>query len=427
MAEDPVGKSPHEPFRDADQRRETRRWLRFAVFTSLALTIVGVVTHGGPPKFDSTDPFVYTSDAANYVSMVGHRWIEPPGEYRAWSIHGVPVPFRYRVLVPWLASRLPFDPVLSLSLVNYVSLGAAYAFLLLTCRRLGMSRPASALGLAIAFTFYSHITTYSNPLLTDGFILLVLSAMTYAFVVDSFWMFAAWGLAGTFAREVPLALLPVWSVRDVKRGAIITAIAGTAMVAIRISLMGPSGATGELLHPSWWLNAAMHVILEGPPGATFWPRPLSWSFVRDIAYCWGWAFAFTPLGLLLLPRDAFVKFVPFAAALCAAALGMSFVATDVPREFLVLMPVVVVAAAQLTDRLAAEKRVVWLALLLGLAAVQFSLSEPNLVLSRETWRAVTVRVPLVKIGAAWTIGAAILLRHELGSWFSEKRNRLSAD
>jgi hypothetical protein len=106
---------------------------------------------------------------------------------------------------------------------------------------------------------------------------------------------------------------------------------------------------------------------------------------------------------------------------------MSFVATDVPREFLVLMPVVVVAAAQLTDRLAAEKRVVWLALLLGLAAVQFSLSEPNLVLSRETWRAVTVRVPLVKIGAAWTIGAAILLRHELGSWFSEKRNRLSAD
>jgi hypothetical protein len=394
---------------------EWRRDLWFAVVVALAFGAFGVFTHRGLPPVDATNLSSYPSDSRIYLSMAAHRWVDAdpdPTHATPWTLYDVRTPFRYRILVPWLASLLPFGPVLSLALVNYVSLVGAYVFLLLTCRRLGTGRLASAIGLGVAFAFVSHTANYSAPWLTDGFILLVLAAMTYAFVIDAFWMFAAWGLLGVFAREVPAVLLPLWCVRDVTRGVAVTVIAVTAVAVERVILIEPSGLSSAI-HPAWLLNALKQTVVAGPSGASFWPPRITRKLITDIEYCWGWAFAILPIGLLLLPRDALDRFLPVALLLLAAACGMSLVATDTAREFMVLMPAIVVATAQVAAGLVAQKRVAWLAILAGLAAIQFCLSEPGVVFKPEAWATLAVRVPMIKIGAVWTIGAAILLRAEL--------------
>ena len=397
------------------ESRDRRHDLWFAVAVAVALGIFGLVSHGGLRLTDSTYASRNRSDARMYLSMAAHRWIDGrwiggiPDEY---SLYNVPLPFRYRVLVPWLASLLPFDPVLSLPFVNYVSLVGAYVFLLLTCRVLGVRRWPSAIGLLVAFTFVSHVSVYSLPWLTDGFILLVLSAMTYAFVTDRFWLFAAWGLAGVFAREVPAVLLPLWCLRSVTRGVAITVVAAAAVAIERLVLAAPAGVSSAV-HPSWVLSVMKETIAAGPSGASYWPPRFSRKLVTDIAYCWGWGFAMLPVGLLLLPRDGFRRFMPVAGVLLMSAFGMSLIATDTSREFMVLLPVVVVAVAQLTAALLGEAHVGWAILLLGLGAVQFCLSEENIVFETATWAAVSARVPMIKIGTVWAVGAALLVRATL--------------
>src|SRR5438067_2192967 len=39
-----------------------------------------------------------------------------------WSIHGVAAPYRYRILVPWLAGHLPFAGPTALAVITYASL-----------------------------------------------------------------------------------------------------------------------------------------------------------------------------------------------------------------------------------------------------------------------------------------------------------------
>ena len=394
----------------APHASDRRGDLGFALLVAVGLSALGIVSHGGLPNLRATTLETYKSDSSIYLSMVAHRWVDQPDSpIDPWSLYNVQTPFRYRILVPWLARQLPFGPVFSLALVHYLSLVGAYVYLILTCRRLGIPRLPSAIGLSVAFTFVSHLSIYSLPWLTDGFILLVLSAMTHAFVVDSFWLFAAWGLVGIFAREVPAVLLPVWCIRNFRRGVIVTALALLATGIERVVLAEPSNAP---LHV-WLISAMRETLVVGPAGASFWPPRLAPNLLVHIAYCWGWAYTILPLGLFLLPREAWSRFIPIAAALLASAFGMSLVATDTSREFMVLLPVVVIAIAQLVSALARESRVIWLTILLGLAVLQFCLSEQDIILNAETWAAVTARVPLIKIGAVWTIGAAILLRAEL--------------
>jgi hypothetical protein len=397
-----------------------------AALIALVLVGLGIATHGGVPRADQDYLASYPSDSDIYLSMVSHHrmYPRPPlPDDPPWSMSWVRLPFRYRVLTPWLARLLPFGPVLSLALVNWTSLAGAYVFVLLTCRRVGVGFPASACALAVAYASVSHVTIYGLPFLTDGFILLVLSGMTYAFAVDNFWLFAALGLAGVFAREVPAVLLPVWCVRHVKRGLGVTAIAAIAVTILRLVLRDQIGGDVIALTPSGLWGAAVNLVVDGPSGASFWPGA-RWpanhlhGLVTDIEACWGWAFALMAMGLWLLPREAMTRVGPPFGALIIAAVGMSLIATDVAREFAVLLPVMVVAIAVVIAVLAGERRYVWLALLAGLAVAQFCLSQPTVVLSRETWAVWSLRVPIIKIGVAWAIGAAWLLRTDLTRRFT---------
>jgi hypothetical protein len=393
------------------------------VLVALTLVTVGVATHGGAPRADQDYLASYPSDSDIYLSMVSHHrmYTRPPlPDDPPWSMSWVRLPFRYRVLTPWLARLLPFGPVLSLALVNWISLAGAYIFVLLTCRRVGVGLASSAGGLAAAFTFISHLPIYFGPWLTDGLILFILSGMTYACAIDSFGLFAALGLAGLFAREVPVVLLPVWCVRDWKRGAGVTAIAIAAVIVERAVLgdTASEASASQLLQPGAWPQAMAQLIRQGPPGASFWPG-VHWpanhlrSLLIDIEASWGWGFALVAMGAWLLPRKPLARVGPVMAVLVIAAFGMSLIATDVSREFMILLPVVVVTIAVVIATLAARRQFVWLALLAALALAQFCLSEPNVVLRQDVWAAWSARVPIIKIGVAWAAGAAFLLRADL--------------
>jgi len=396
-----------------------------AALIALVLVGLGIATHGGVPRADQDYLASYPSDSDIYLSMVSHHrmYPRPPlPDDPPWSMSWVRLPFRYRVLTPWLARLLPFGPVLSLALVNWLSLAGAYMFVLLTCRRLGLSRAASAGGLAVAFTFVSHLPIYFGPWLTDGPILFILSGMTYAFAIGNFWVFATFGLVGLLAREVPVVLLPAWCVRDWKRGAGVTALAVAGVIVERAILGNPTGdaSASMLLQPAGWPHALADLVRHGPPGASFWPG-VHWpanhlrGLLVDVEATWGWAFPVVAIGAWLLPREALARVGPVMAVLVLAACGMSLIATDVSREFMVLLPVVTAAAAAVIAALAARRQYAWLALLGVLAAAQFCLSEANVVLPQDAWAVWSARVPMIKVGIVWAAGAAFLLRADLAA------------
>src|SRR5207249_1701457 len=84
---------------------DRRRDLMIAAVVAVALAVFGVATHGGLSLSESTYASRDRSDSRIYLSMAAHRWIDGPplgGIPEEYSLYNVPLPFRYRVLVPWL-------------------------------------------------------------------------------------------------------------------------------------------------------------------------------------------------------------------------------------------------------------------------------------------------------------------------------------
>lgn len=84
-------------------------------------------------------PMTIRGDTNAYVSMIRGNWTSPPS------------PFKFRVLVPFLASLLPLSPTDALRFISYISLFLCYVFMLLTCAKLGLSTSQSAVGLLAAW------------------------------------------------------------------------------------------------------------------------------------------------------------------------------------------------------------------------------------------------------------------------------------
>jgi hypothetical protein len=320
-----------------------------------------------------------------------------PGE--PWSIHTVPGPFRYRVLVPWLAGRLPFAAETSLSVVTYASLAISYFIVLLASRRVGLGAGASVCGLALAYVFEPNLFNYYHPFLVDGFALMAIAAMLYALAIDSFWMFAVMGVCGVFARETTLLLLLIWCARDVKRGLALTAAASIAWLVERGLLYGPPDTDD----PIRILAARLH-----SPG----------SISTDLMATWGWAFAVLVLGIALLRRPSFRTVGPMSAGLLAAALGSYFIAKDTTRLVGVLIPIVSIAAARLVEVLSERRQRILLTALFGLVVLQFCVSGGTRLSRNPAALAAAVRP--IRLGAIWVIVAAYAVRRELADGLREK-------
>jgi hypothetical protein len=380
--------------------RVDRMFLLFGA-VSLALMAFGIAVMIGIRIAPERAPM-----SVYYLSMVCRcpwhnlpkavQYVEPG---QAWSIHAVPGPFRYRVLVPWLAAQLPLTAETSLSGITYASLAISYWLVLLSCRRLGWSAGASIGGLALAYVFEPNLDAYFSPFRVDGFGLMITAAMMYALTVESFWMFAIAGICGVFVRETTLLLLPVWCARDMKRGVVLTVVASIAWLVARGLLFGPP----DIISPMTVLTMRL-----GSPG----------SFGKDILSTWGWAYAVTAMGVCLFGAHAFRAIGPMSLGLALVALCSYLLASDTMRLFLVLLPMIAIAAAQLVAILMERRQRILLTSLLGLVALQFFVSRETRLSHDPLAIAVVVR-PL-RLGMVWAIAAAFTLRHELAQSLREK-------
>ena len=376
------------------------RSIAWASGVSLAIVAASLSMNGVPRELADAN---LQSDTAYYLAMITHRW---PPTGAPMDIHAVSAPFRYRIVVPFLASLLPFGPVLSLALVTYAALAGAYAFTLLTGQRLGLSKRDAACGLLIACTFASPLYCFRNPLLTDGFGVLAVAAMTYAFVVPSFVFFASWGLVGIFARETVALILPVWIVRDTRRTALLVLVAGVLLVVERLILYAyvPDGSA---LLSILWIDVVERV--RHPQ-----------RFVADLVVSWGWAFGVLALGFVVGARALRPVALPALAAL-ACALITSILATDVERYFSMLLPAMSVAFAVIVRAWAEDRNWLMLLALTGMAILQLFISWPNAIVDEPTWKVTFALVPMAKIGALWTAIMAFALRRRLRAAVTELR------
>jgi len=281
--------------------------------------------------------------------------------------------------------------------VTYLSLGAAYVFILLGTQQLGLSPVSSAIGLITASAFSSPSFAYVNPLLTDAFGLLAIAGMLYGYVLDRFWLSMVFGIVGVFAREPTLVIFTIWVVR--RPAATVACMCLTAALLVLEHRLLESGKPDDTVIPLMVGVAYMRL--------TDWA-----AFARDIAATWGWCFLFAPVGFLLL-RDQLRRVMVPIIATTVCAVATTFVATDVGRMFAVLLPVFATGCAAVVRELLDGRRWVVLGVLFVMVFVQFFVSWPNRWVDAGTWSAIVPRLPILKVGALWVVVVVIALRDRL--------------
>lgn len=144
-------------------------------------------------------------DETQYVEMVEHyRGLAPDGPL--WA------PFTYRPLAPWLAARLPFEPLTALNILNLLALLGATFFVWQT---LSLYEPSPAWQLAgtLAFVWSFPFYYYGTTGLVDPPALFLIAAGLHLLLTDRWWGFVAVGLLGGLTKESVALLWPVALVR----------------------------------------------------------------------------------------------------------------------------------------------------------------------------------------------------------------------
>jgi len=298
-------------------------------------------------------------DTNNYVSMA-------EGDFSS-----VGFPYRYRVIVPLIASLLPFSPTEALRVISYVSLFTCYVLLLLTCSKLGLDTYMSVGGLLTVFVSTWHIYNYHNPFLTDAFALMALSAMIFSLIHGSFLIFAISAIVGVLARETTIFLVPVWSVaRGWRKGILLVAV--TIVVFLIPRFIFPSGLS--LIE-----QLTTHFRYVDAFGNPFF-------FIEGIAKSWGFTWFLALIGIFLIPIESFISVGSAFGLLLLGAFLFSLIAVDTQRMYSILTPVLVIPCAQLFAEL--KKQIgsgLWALILIGLVVGQGFFSLPNIFFGKKSW------------------------------------------
>lgn len=121
------------------------------------------------------DPYlIKDGDAMQYISL-GNGIID-----------NIPSPFRYRILVPIIASILPFSIDTSLLLITYISLFSLAVILLSLSYQIHHDLLASITGFVIIFTSRWFLYNFQNPFLTDAFSLNTIGLSMAALINQAF-------------------------------------------------------------------------------------------------------------------------------------------------------------------------------------------------------------------------------------------------
>jgi len=305
--------------------------------------------------FNTTKYLAIRGDTIAYVSMIEGNWITAPS------------PFKFRILVPFLASLLPLSPADSLRLISYLSLFFCYLLILLTCTKMGLNTNHSAIGLLVVWASTWHLYNYYNPFLIDTFSLLILCVMIFALFSSSFFVFLTTALLGILARETTIFLVPVWLImKEWRRSILVIAISAIVLLIPRHFL---ASGTDTTLVSVFDRIGILH-------------QPL--TFAKNVFLSWGFVWFLSMIGVWYLPSDKFALVAAVYISLLCAAIFSSLIATDTGRMFSILTPILVISSAQLYAELIKRKRLLALAFI-GLTISQAFVSRPNVIFSEGSW------------------------------------------
>jgi len=172
--------------------------LLFLIFLTISFNIV----YTPVTKVNLDDESI--SDAVIYLSM-----------YQGHSLKEIPKPYRYRILVPYLARLIPTPPSflmkgfdsspekvikLKFGILNAIALAFAAWILFFFCRRLDFNLQLSILG-SLLFLCSFYIVNYSGLPLTDASAFLFLTGCLYAILANNNWLLGLFFTVGIFAKE----------------------------------------------------------------------------------------------------------------------------------------------------------------------------------------------------------------------------------
>lgn len=279
----------------------------------------------------------------------------------------VPGPFKFRVLIPFVASLIPASPTTALLIISYLSLFGAYLFVIRACDTLGLSVRDSAFGLFAIWGSTWHLYHYFNPYMTDPFALFALSLMITALLRDAFWPFAIAALIGAMGRETTAFLVPAWfATRQVTRT--LWLIAAVVLIVVL---------------PRYWLAADGDLGIAGAFNSSdtlFQP----FIFARQLLATWGFVWFLAIAGMWYIGPAYRGRVAASFAALFLGALAASAMATDTGRMFGFLAPIMAIGTAQFY---AVARRhssaLAWM--LVGLIAVQGFFNTPQVMFDSQAW------------------------------------------
>lgn len=182
------------------------------------------------PGLFGANAWLENSDVDRYTEMA-----------QGWSVEA---PFRFRPLVPWLASTLAFDAITALRVVSFVSTLGALVCVDRIVAKLGGDRVRAALLFVCAFP----VAAYGASGYIDASVLLVLAAGTWAIVSGAWSALALVVAVGATVSEKTVLLLAVALAAGIpwKRLVLLGAIFVGAQIALR------QGST-----IGWWPARAM--------------------------------------------------------------------------------------------------------------------------------------------------------------------------
>ncbi len=134
-------------------------------------------------------------------------------------------PYTFRPLVPFLASRLPFDSMNSINILNFSALLLTVLYLFGILKQMGFDYKLRLLG-GMLFIFSFPVMYYGCIGLIDPFLIFLLTLGMYLIFKENWPLLLLLFLIGSFAKETTILLLPVafayiYSSKKINKGTIV--------------------------------------------------------------------------------------------------------------------------------------------------------------------------------------------------------------
>ena len=329
-------------------------------------------------------------DTDHYVSMIEGNWSTADA------------PFRFRILVPLIASILPLPPIESLRYISYVSLFLSYIFILVCCTKLNINKDHSVIGLLAVWASTFHLYSYHNPYLTDALGLLIICIMIFALFNNNFYLFLTAATIGCLVRETTIFLVPVWFIKDDWRRSILVVIFSATIILIpRYILASETDAT----------------LLTALYGSGVIQQPL--LVIKKAFLSWGYIWFLSFIGIWYVKNDTFPAVVITYASLLCCAIFTSLIATDTGRMFSILAPILALTCARLYSELIEQQKHLMAMVFVGLFILQALVSIPNIFFGEGNW---IFHLPRKALFGLEIVYIATVL-HTLSSSLKQQANR----